>query len=143
MNEGAAQRMQSERNLTRSADRAAIGLSLLCVVHCMLVPVAIALIPTVTLFGLEDEWFHRVLLVVVLPLSVFALSSGLRRHNSKSVLAIGLVGLTLLIVAALAGHDLVGETGERLLTLLGSFLVAVSHLRNFRLCQIAPYALPE
>lgn len=128
--------MQPDRDLTQSADKAAIGLSLLCAIHCALLPIILALLPTITLFGFEDEWFHRFLLVVVLPLSVFALLSGLRKHNNRTALAIGMVGLAVLILAAVAGHDLFGETGERVVTVFGSFLVATSHFRNFRLCRL-------
>ncbi len=128
--------MKSQDKMSRSADKTAIGLSIICTLHCLLLPVATALLPSAALFGLDDELFHVILLIVVLPVSVFALRSGMRKHNSKTVLAIGVAGLLVLIVTAAIGHDTFGETGERILTLFGSFLVATSHFRNFRLCQL-------
>ena len=128
--------MQSPKELTQSADKAAIGLSFICALHCLLLPAAIALLPSAAMFGFDDEWFHRLLLVVVLPISVFALVSGLKRHQNKSVLTIGITGLIILIVDAAFGHEVFGETGERLITLLGSVSVAISHLWNFHLCQL-------
>ncbi len=128
--------MQSQDALSQSADKAAIGLSLLCTLHCLLLPVAAALLPSLAMFGLEDELFHRVLLLVVLPVSAYALWSGLRKHNSGKVLALGVAGMVMLMVTAVIGHDVFGENGERLMTVLGSLLVASSHIRNFRLCQI-------
>ncbi len=127
--------MQAHDELAQSADKAAIGLSLVCALHCLL-PVAAALLPSVVLLRIEDEMFHRIMLLVVLPVSAFALLTGLRKHRNKSVLAIGVTGLLMLLVAAVIGHDIFGETGERLVTVLGSVLVAISHFRNFQLCQL-------
>lgn len=129
--------MQPQNELTQSADKVAIGLSFVCALHCLL-PLALALVPSAAIFGLDDELFHRVLLLGVLPVSAFALLSGQRRHKDKTVLAIGVTGLIILIVAAAIGHELFGETGERLITVSGSILVAISHLRNFQLCQLRP-----
>lgn len=128
--------MQSPKELTQSADKAAIGLSFICALHCLLLPIAIALLPSAAMFGFDDEWFHRLLLVVVLPISVFALVSGLKRHQNKTLLTIGITGLIILIVGAAFGHEMFGKTGERLITLLGSVSVAISHLCNFQLCQL-------
>jgi hypothetical protein len=41
----------------------------------------------------------------------------------------------LLIFAALLGHDLIGESGEKILTLLGATLVAIAHWANFGRCK--------
>jgi len=127
--------MQAPQEFSQSADRTAIGLSFICAIHCLLLPIAVAALPSATLVGLEDELFHRLLLIVVLPVSAFALMSGLRRHHNRAVLVIGVAGLTVLIVGAAFGHDLFGETGERIVTLVGSALVALGHFRNFQLCQ--------
>jgi predicted permease len=117
------------------ADKTAIGLSLLCALHCLAVPVAVALAPSLIALGLQDEAFHMWLILAVFPLSVVALALGCRAHRNTSVLAIGIVGLTVLCSPLLLGHDMLGEWGERILTLLGSMLIATSHFRNFQLCQ--------
>jgi len=127
--------MQAPNEFSQSADSTAIGLSFICAIHCLLLPVAVAVLPSATLIGLEDELFHWLLLIVVLPVSAFALMSGLRRHHNRTVLVIGVAGLMILIVGAAFGHDLFGEAGERIVTLIGSGLVALGHFRNFQLCQ--------
>lgn len=127
--------MQAPHEFSQSADRTAIGLSFICAIHCLLLPIAVAVLPSATLIGLEDELFHRLLLIVVLPVSAYALMSGLRRHRNRIVLVTGVAGLMVLIVGAAFGHDLFGETGERIVTLIGSALVALGHFRNFQLCQ--------
>ena len=37
----------------------------------------------------------------------------------------------------MVGHELAGETGERLLTVLGAAVLSAGHIRNFRLCRRA------
>jgi hypothetical protein len=41
-----------------------------------------------------------------------------------------------LCMTALFGHDYLGEELEKLFTLVGAILVALSHFFNFRLCQL-------
>jgi hypothetical protein len=117
------------------ADKTAIGLSLLCSLHCLALPVAAALLPSLVALGLPDEAFHLWMVIGVIPISALALTLGCRAHRNFVVMAIGVTGLSVLCVPLLMGHELLGEWGERLLTLLGAFCIAISHYRNFRLCQ--------
>ena len=50
-------------------------------------------------------------------------------------MAVGVGGLVLLVGAALAGHDLLGELSEKSATVIGAGLVALSHVMNFRKCR--------
>ena len=117
------------------ADKAAISLSALCSLHCLLMPIAIAVVPSVASLSLADEAFHYWMVVAVVPISAFALLLGCRRHRRWSVLGIGMTGLLLLCSAVYLGHDVLGDQSERGLTLLGTFAIAASHVQNFRLCR--------
>jgi len=85
--------------------------------------------------SLEDEAFHLWLLVAVIPISVFALFMGCKKHRRKPVAWVGGTGLAVLIASVLLGHDLLGEFFEKGLTLTGATLIALGHLWNYRLCQ--------
>jgi hypothetical protein len=117
-------------------DSASIGLSAICAIHCLTLPIALAMIPSLALLSVGDESFHQWLIVIVLPTSLFALTMGCRRHRNWQVLAWGLAGLSLLSLTAALGHDLLGEQLERSLVLAGAILVATSHLKNFRRCRV-------
>lgn len=117
------------------ADKAAVGLSALCVVHCLVMPLTAVLVPSFLALGVENELVHLWLIAAVIPLSLFALTLGCRKHRDKWVLVIGALGLLTLCLAALLGHDLLGELGEKSLTLSGATLIAISHIRNFSLCR--------
>jgi MerC mercury resistance protein len=117
-------------------DQVAIAMSGLCVVHCLAGPLLVVLAPAVLIsFGVSDALFHRLLLLVVVPSSAVGLGLGCRRHRDRAVIGLGLLGLAALCLAAIAGHDLLGEAGERALTLAGAVVIATAHLRNFRLCR--------
>ena len=64
-----------------TADKAAIGLSLLCALHCLALPLFLSLFPALVAIGFEDERFHLLMLVSVVPMSLFALTLGCRQHQ--------------------------------------------------------------
>ena len=75
----------------------------------------------------------------MLPMSKFARVVRQLKCKDKPVLALGATRLRIFIFAAAVGHDTIGENGEcgeRLITVAGSLLVAVSHQRNLQLCQL-------
>jgi len=120
--------------LQQVGDKAAIALSMLCVVHCLLMPVLLLLLPAVTgLLAFNDELFHTALLFFVLPISGVAMLMGYTHHRNHAMLFVGVIGLALLILAVALGHDNLGEYGEVALTMLGSSAIAYSHLRNLKL----------
>ena len=116
-------------------DKFAITTSAFCAIHCLCLPLLLGVFPALgaTLFG--EETFHVLLLWLVIPFSLVALSMGCRKHKSWLVAFLGFVGLTILILAASLGHDLLGEAGERVATLLGAIVIATGHLRNYTLCR--------
>jgi hypothetical protein len=113
-------------------DKAAIGLSFACVVHCLLTPIAIVMLPALGSTFLKEEMFHYGILFLVLPTSLFALGLGCRKHKRLEILLIGLLFLVLIL-----GEEAIGETGEKITTVAGTAIVGFAHLRNFRLCQSA------
>ena len=118
-------------------DRLAIGGSALCAIHCLTLPILLSVFPALgtTLFGKES--FHLLLLVLVIPLSLVALSIGCKQHKSWFVALMGVLGLGLLIFTAIYGHDTFGHEGERIATLFGACLIAFGHIRNYTLCRTA------
>lgn len=120
------------QSLNSLSDKAAITLSTLCFIHCLALPLMIVLMPSVWLVSLNGERFHQLLLFAVLPISLFALWRGYRQHQQGMVLSVVLLGLVLLAASALLGHDMLGEWGEKLLTVMGAVTVALGHWWNYR-----------
>ncbi len=116
-------------------DKVAISISFLCIIHCLLLPVLLLMFPVLLALPLEGESFHQLLVILILPTSLIALIAGCRKHNRNTVMVWGMSGLLIVFFAALFGHDTVGELGEKILTLLGSLMIAWGHYRNFHLCR--------
>jgi hypothetical protein len=116
-------------------DKAAVTLSGLCLVHCLALPVVLAALPFFN--ELSTDHLHAEMLVIVLPVSIFALLSGFRRHRNSLVMALGAAGLVLLTVGGTYVHSRHGLSADRALTIAGSLVLAVAHFRNSRLSRHA------
>ena len=122
-------------NIQGIADKSAIGLSFLCALHCLLLPAAIVLYPSTLGFLPGDESVHFALLFLVIPVSAYALIKGGKVHKSRKVFITGISGLLVLVAAVVLGHDILGEIGEKILTVLGSIIVIIAHVQNHLICR--------
>ena len=109
---------------TRTVDTAAIGISGLCLLHCLALPILAAVSPLAGLVA-EAEWVHRVFVVMAVPISAVAI---LRHYATKGGAVfpfLAITGLLLLCAAAFVEplHDF-----ETPLTVLGAVILAFSHL---------------
>lgn len=116
-------------------DKFAVSTSAICAIHCLALPLLLGVFPALgtSIFGQES--FHVLLLWLVIPLSFVALTLGCRKHKSRLVAAAGITGLIFLLFAATLGHDLLGEAGERIATVIGAIAIAIGHTRNYTLCR--------
>ena len=115
-------------------DRLSISFSAICVVHCVFLPLILAIFPPIAIISVDEQVFHEVLIWFVFPSSMIAAYLGCSRHKDRMVLlGIGL-GLVILILTAIFGHEILGETGERVTMFVAATILACSHWRNFLLC---------
>lgn len=115
-------------------DATAISLSALCTIHCLMLPLIVSWLPAAIVTTMQNEVFHVFMVLLVIPLSLFALFMGCKKHKNYSVLSLGGIGLLFLISAVLFGHDYLGEVGEKAITVIGSGFIATSHFLNYYLC---------
>jgi hypothetical protein len=117
-----------------SLDKVAVSLSVICAIQCLILPISLIFIPTISLLPLADESFHKLLLFLVIPISAFAMIMGCKKHKSYNVIYYGIIGLGIMIISAIWGHDLLGKSGEIYSTLVGTSILSFGHLKNKRLC---------
>jgi hypothetical protein len=122
--------VKSEKRV-RLADRVGIFLSGLCVVHCLLTPFVILLIPSLEASGYHDL-FHDALLVILPLVAVSAFIPGFRRHRNKSVFYWSAPGLAMIAIGALVFHEQVW--GQVIFSVAGSLFLIRAHVVNRRLC---------
>ena len=123
--------MNTIRPLT---DKLAISLSILCTLHCLLLPLVVAFLPIVSTTFITQEYIHAYMVFAVIPISFYAVTLGCRQHRRFSVLVTASIGLFTLVLAVLMGHEWLGELGEKGLTLIGASLLALGHWQNYQLC---------
>ena len=111
-------------------ERAAIGASTLCLIHCAGLPLLLAALPALSSLIHVPESFHVWVLAFAVPSSALALLSGRSRHRQAYPLLAGIAGLVLLATDALL---LLGGPWETPVTILGSLCLAVAHVANWRL----------
>ncbi len=121
---------QDTQKTTDWLDSTAVALSALCLVHCLALPVVVAGLPFLAQFS--EGHLHAQMLVVVLPLSVIALSFGFRRHRDLRIVAAGALGMLLLAIGATFAHTQLGLTADRAFTIAGSLILATAHWKNTR-----------
>ena len=114
-----------------TSDKLAISLSAACVIHCLFAPTLIIFAYSFLSFSVESELVHYIILMLALPISALALILGYRNHKVLSFLMIGLVGLSLMLLAVLLGEG----TSEKVLTVIGSSIVAYAHYKNHKVCK--------
>jgi hypothetical protein len=107
-------------------DGLAVSASLLCLAHCLALPLLAAGLPMLGLFLTHSTLVHALLLALALPLGIWALARG-RRQAGWLPLLLGLAGFALMGAAIFAP-----EPVERSVTVAGVSLVAIAHWRNWR-----------
>ncbi len=111
-------------------DKAAVILSGLCLVHCLALPLFVAVLPFVS--ELSDDHLHAQLLLIVIPVSVFAFSIGFRRHRRWTIVGVGALGMVLLTLGGTVVHSRYGLAADRAMTVAGSAVLALAHFFNSR-----------
>jgi hypothetical protein len=111
-------------------ERAAVGASALCLIHCIGLPLLLAALPALSSLMPIPEGFHVWVLAFAVPSSALALFAGRHHHRRAYPLMIGTTGLILLATGALV---LLGGRWEAPVTIIGSLCLACAHIANWRL----------
>lgn len=108
--------------------------SLLCMVHCVLTPVALALSPALATLLPGDTKMHRILLCLVVSLGLLAFVSGYRRHRRNLVLLPMVTGMALVACGAFGNSYLRSNLAATGITVTGSALLILAHGLNRTFC---------
>ena len=114
-------------------DRLGATGSLVCAVHCALLPLVIALLPSLGIAVWLGEDFEQGFVVFASLLGLFTLAWGYRRHRAVRALGLllpGLAALWLGVLYAPLHHTLVPHA---ITMTFGGTLVGLAHLANLRL----------
>ena len=146
-------------NMKNIIDNISICLSMCCILHCLALPILIVLLPSISSLWINDEIVHIYLVLLAIPISLFAMVKSLRVHNNYKCVSLAVVGL-LLLTAAIFMHDIgsffgeqghveeyghnehghdehngIGELLEKFFTVLGALVLVGAHILNLRLSK--------
>ena len=111
---------------THRLDRMAIGLSGLCVVHCLATTVMLALVSAAGGF-LGAPIVHEIGLGLAMIMGGISLGRGILEHGYSMPSAVGGLGLGVMAGALTMPHD----GNEALYTVVGVAILALGHRLNF------------
>ena len=115
-------------------DRLAIGLSGLCLVHCLATSVLLALVSAAG-GVLVNPMIHEIGLSMAIVLGAVALGRGVMAHGYMTPAVVGSFGLGMMAGALALPHEAAGGLlggGEAFWTVIGVGVLAFGHDLNYR-----------
>jgi hypothetical protein len=109
---------------------------MLCVIHCVLTPVLLALSPALATMLSGSASVHRVLIFFVVSLGLLAFVSGFKKHRRTVVLLPMCGGIALVGFGAFGDAYLGSAMAETLVTTAGSILLMLAHAMNRSFCHL-------
>ena len=117
-------------------DRLGAAGSLLCALHCALLPLAIAVLPALGIALWDSDLFELGFVVFATLLGVVTLVRGYRRHRVGRALALLVPGLAVLWLGLLAAPLHTQTISHAVTMTIGGTLVGLAHLTNLRLSDM-------
>lgn len=122
-------------------DSFGIAVSGVCVVHCLMLPVVLSLLPLWPAAEVFHAWLHPIFALILVPTTAIAAVTGFRKHRQRSIVVILAAGLAVILSAGVLGHAAPGATLETALTVAGSALLIGGHWRNWRAARCCDESL--
>ena len=120
----------------RLLDRLGATGSLICAIHCAVLPILIATLPALGLAAWMGDGFEQGFVLFASLIGLFSVFWGYRRHGAVRALGLLVPGLLLLwlgILYAPLHHALVPHA---LAMTAGGTLVGLAHMANLRLVHV-------
>jgi hypothetical protein len=115
-------------------DKLSAGVSLLCLVHCVVLPVFLS---TFTLAGIElveNMTLEVLMLLAGIIAGSLAIWKGMRKHGMWQVLILFVTGMFFMIIGNLPNL----HHAEAALKIFGAVLVINAHIINYRYSRCRP-----
>lgn len=120
-----------EKSFTASSfwDKVGIGISGVCAIHCLVLPVFIALLPLWGFAEILHDWLHPVFILLIAPTVYYASK---RSYFDRRIVGLLTIGFLLIVIGWLLGHFWIGLWFETILTVIGSAVLIAGHWFNYR-----------
>ena len=115
-------------------DAIGVAASTLCLIHCVLTPIAPSFAPVLSEFPPGDTAVHRVVILLVVAIGLLAFIQGYRKHRKFIVFLPTVAGVWAIGLGAF-GDSFMGPLAEKCITILGSTLVIAAHGLKRTFCK--------
>lgn len=121
-------------------DKIGMFSSLICAIHCTILPIALILFPVFSVSLLTHHTFEWVMLIFSLILGLSSLCFGYKKHKSLKALSLLSVGIFLLLIGKLS-HEHYQHNNKfefdiyNAILGMGGILISISHWLNNKLCK--------
>ena len=119
--------------------KAGVWASIICAVHCTILPLLMILLPTAGVYLFINETFEFVLLGISLMFNITNVCFGYRQHKSNKAVGVLALGLFVFVVGRLMhnhsdDHKIHFDLFN-IFMVAGGLLMALSSLINDKLCS--------
>lgn len=125
---------RSPRRFATLVDRVGATASLLCAIHCVLLPFVLALLPLIGLEFLAGHTFERVFVACAAALASASILTAYRRHRKPHALFLMVPGILLLLFGIAINLE-VHVAIHTVSVVTGGVLVASAHVTNLVLAH--------
>jgi hypothetical protein len=127
--------VKSAKVVRAKADIVGMGLSGLCMLHCLVFPLLVSFAPAILRELPGDDVTHRALAIGIALAGGLAFRSGYKVHRKSWILYLFLLGIALISAAAALGEPVLSAYGEAGITVCGSLLLITAHWCNRSFCH--------
>lgn len=120
----------STENRWLSLDSLGIIASVICIIHCLTLPLLVSVLPLVGGQFLESDFTHELLAGFVVVFAVASLLPGYMKSFDSTILFGLCSGLGLVLFATFLSEPMLGPSWELPLISIGNLIVVFTHLRN-------------
>ena len=110
--------------------------SLLCAIHCALLPLVIAVLPSLGVAAWLGSGFEEAFVLFATTLGLFSMLWGYRRHRAVQALSLMLPGLAVLWIGVLYQPLHQSVFPHAVAMTIGGTLVGLAHMANLRLNHV-------
>jgi uncharacterized membrane protein HdeD (DUF308 family) len=113
-----------------------MGVSGLCLFHCVLSPLVFVCFPAAEAYVPGDDATHHAFGLIVMVTGAIAFAKAFERHRQGFVLALLVVGMAVLAGGSYGHHFIRDETVNLVLVTSGSVMLLVAHYLNHTFCRL-------
>lgn len=112
-------------------DSIGFSASFICAIHCATLPMLLTLVSASNLGFLANHSFEIFMIILSVIIGLISLVPSYKNHKKILPIAFLLTGFFMIF----SGHFIVSEDFESIVTPIGAFTVAYSHLLNWKLTE--------